>query len=235
MSDSNRHRGFSQIELLTVIAIVVVLTAILIPALRGVRESSYSTKCAANLRQLATAGLHYLNDHNGVFHSRNLEHPSTHASAPGISDYLGFEPNKWIYEDTVYTCPAEQAGDKPSAYIYHRTYSVNEWTINYPTKKPSPESSQTYAPKIDDFVNPSATSYIMDGTINTDAQLEKGFRYFNHLNESQVDTIMRYPHNKKINVVYLDGRVESFTREEMPRVRYTYFWWGDISSANRYR
>ncbi len=50
-----RSRGFTLIELLAVMAIVGVLTAILLPAIQGSRETARRTQCASQLRQLSIA------------------------------------------------------------------------------------------------------------------------------------------------------------------------------------
>ena len=47
----NRRRGFTLVELLVVIAIIAVLMAILMPALRRVKEQANMIKCQANLDQ----------------------------------------------------------------------------------------------------------------------------------------------------------------------------------------
>ncbi len=54
-----RFKGFTLIEMLVVIAIILVLAAILYPALSKVRESGRSTACISNLRQLHLAALNY--------------------------------------------------------------------------------------------------------------------------------------------------------------------------------
>jgi prepilin-type N-terminal cleavage/methylation domain-containing protein len=51
----SRSRGFTLIELLVVIAIVVLLIAILMPALGKAREQGKAAHCLANLRQILTA------------------------------------------------------------------------------------------------------------------------------------------------------------------------------------
>jgi prepilin-type N-terminal cleavage/methylation domain-containing protein len=46
------RRGFSLIELIVVLAVVTMLTGLLMPALRGVRESANKMVCASNQRQV---------------------------------------------------------------------------------------------------------------------------------------------------------------------------------------
>ena len=45
-------KGFTLIELLVVIAIIAVLLAIIMPALRKVRETAKETICKSNLRNI---------------------------------------------------------------------------------------------------------------------------------------------------------------------------------------
>ena len=58
-------RGFTLIEMLTVIAIVAVLAGILIPAIGMVRERSMAAKSASNFRQVFAAHMLYSSDHKG--------------------------------------------------------------------------------------------------------------------------------------------------------------------------
>jgi prepilin-type processing-associated H-X9-DG protein/prepilin-type N-terminal cleavage/methylation domain-containing protein len=59
--------AFTLIELLTVIAIIGILAAILIPTVGAVREKAKSTKCVSNLRQWGTAVISYANDSRGNY------------------------------------------------------------------------------------------------------------------------------------------------------------------------
>ena len=62
MTGSKRFpRGFTVVELLTVVAIIAVLVTILIPYLGQARELAYRARCRANMRALVPAAITYAN------------------------------------------------------------------------------------------------------------------------------------------------------------------------------
>lgn len=61
------RRAFSLLELLVVVAILAILTAILFPAFSRAREQARRSSCASNLRQIFLAHYQYKEDYDGVF------------------------------------------------------------------------------------------------------------------------------------------------------------------------
>lgn len=130
MNDSRPHfrrrsAAFTLIELLTVIAIIGILAAILIPVVGAVRESARGAACASNVRQMLT-GLHlFAEEHNDHFpapqDSKLQEGPfgipqSENTWHAYIAEYCGFENVSQMFrsgitwrsntgQPTVFNCP----------------------------------------------------------------------------------------------------------------------------------
>lgn len=66
---TKNKRAFTLIELLVVIAIIAVLMAILMPALRRVKEQGDMVKCMGNLRQWNLIHSMYVQENDGMFYS----------------------------------------------------------------------------------------------------------------------------------------------------------------------
>ena len=62
---NRRHGGFSLVELLVVIGILVLLFAILLPVIGHVRKAGWRTACASNLSQVGKSIFAYANDNRG--------------------------------------------------------------------------------------------------------------------------------------------------------------------------
>ncbi len=126
-----KRSGFTLIELLVVIAIIAGLLAILVPALRSVREQGRRVVCLSNLRQLTTGWLMYADEHDGRLADGSAFNRHTRTT-PGrvetLNGWLGraffFPENRdaiqehpekgtlWPYirDIDAYRCPSGRAG-----------------------------------------------------------------------------------------------------------------------------
>ena len=80
---TGRAKGFTLVELLTVLCLLTMIAAIIIPRFFIARDTSAYTACGQNLRNLATALQAYANDNNQQYP------PTLAALAP---QYLGTLP-----------------------------------------------------------------------------------------------------------------------------------------------
>lgn len=80
------RRGFSLVELVVVVAVVSILSALTTPALLRAVDRGRQVSCAASLRGLHLAYQTYLDDHEGQFMPYRETRPD------GVLWYWGFEP-----------------------------------------------------------------------------------------------------------------------------------------------
>lgn len=122
--------GFTLLEALVVLAILVVLAALVFPLMSRAAMSANSVKCTSNLRQIGTAMLLYAADNAGALPS------STHTTGSrriteswiyGIADYLD-------NVDQVRVCPADPAKRKKRIIEQKATsYALNDLVFDDPT------------------------------------------------------------------------------------------------------
>lgn len=133
-SATGRH-GFTLVELLVVIAIISILASILLPVLQKARAAAYTIKCMNNLKQVASLGLQYADDWEGVL-PHNGGNPPT---PPGTSGrYWKLSKTDWDQKDglkaddqpELFKCPQAQTSARPRFGGYLGStydYGINRW------------------------------------------------------------------------------------------------------------
>src|SRR5947208_376248 len=92
-------RAFTLLELLAVLAVMMVLAAILAPALSRSKESGRRIQCLSNLRQMILAALQYAED------------DKDQSLSPAVEE--GDRNLNWLYRDflpdtRIFLCPSTQ-------------------------------------------------------------------------------------------------------------------------------
>ena len=119
-------RAFTLIELLTVIAIVGVLAAILLPALSRARDRSQGMYCLNNTRQLLLAWVLYADDHEARLPynmQMKANDPSTRSSLNWVNNVMTWGVKNVLDSDNTNTATITGASLGPyvvgMASIYH--------------------------------------------------------------------------------------------------------------------
>jgi prepilin-type N-terminal cleavage/methylation domain-containing protein/prepilin-type processing-associated H-X9-DG protein len=133
--------GFSLVELLVVIAVIVILAALLLPVLSAARAKGQQTACLNNLKQLTTGWLVYADD-NGSKYADNLPlvdlpaisnnwalgnmQIATQSTNAGLLERGELFP--YMTQPSLYRCPADPSLTGGALHV--RSYAMNSWIGN---------------------------------------------------------------------------------------------------------
>jgi len=140
------HKGFSLLELLVVVTILVILTGVLLPSLIKGRMKAYQTVCAANLREVLMAFEFYCSDYKGVYPCANDGQVPWLWMGRGWREFVKPYLHEDISSETpgILQCPAEKTDkyDRTSygysMSFYHSSEQINQmkdksYTYSNPT------------------------------------------------------------------------------------------------------
>jgi prepilin-type N-terminal cleavage/methylation domain-containing protein/prepilin-type processing-associated H-X9-DG protein len=219
-------RAFTLIELLTVIAIIGILAAILIPTVGTVRKTAKGAHCVANLRQIGVAINLYPPDNKGYYPRLKFNYASDDNTkknnltwAKALYPYIPTRnTSAKALTSSIYLCPAEEYQPDPSAtgviqymatYVLEKTNATDEGAPNGPRLASS-------------IPNPSRTFLLLDVKVASNGEIPAGGGGTGvNFTEGQADMaaapegrkILSFRHKEGINVLFIDGHTKRYTLE----------------------
>jgi len=218
---SSRHAArlaaFTLTELLIVIAIVAILTAIVIPTVSTLRSSARSAECLGNLRQLGSAFLLYAQDHRGSLPATTGKYNDTGTATGGswsiaLMKEIGMAfPH--LNQENPFLCPAAST-TYPEGNA-KRTYAMN-WE-NLPTDPSFAASRGWEQPtKLAQHSAPARTVLLIDSKSGGDPATGDGYDQFQL---STLDARADWRHDNAINTLFVDGHAERIPVSEKARLQ----------------
>ncbi len=120
-----RHRAFTLVELLIVIAIVAVLVGLLLPALQAARGAARRSECANNMRQIGLAIHQYCDANKGAFPYVNHDHTKSDSWIYSLAPYLE-------QVDAIRLCPED------TTRLDLRSNRLTSYAMNGYLREPTP-------------------------------------------------------------------------------------------------
>jgi len=206
---SGASSAFTLVELLTVIGVLGLLAALLLPAISRFAENSKSAACMGNLRQLGAAVFMYVGEHNGQFPDAGTSTDSN-INATGLQwdyqlmPYLGVDldaPGRnWrdVGKKSVFRCPGALVS--PALPARSRSYSFNRRItrgVDPTDRRPSSliRPSETLLIAEIEFPEGSNQSTVLGGGRNNAMDIHPPHLYF------------AYRHGGHTNILFADGHV----------------------------
>jgi len=204
MNHSRSPAGFTLLELLSVIAIIVLLAGLLLPTLSQARSKARSTQCLNNLRQWGLTYRQYADDNKDLLPRRGqgvkpldqIDRPEDWFNA--LPPYLSLPPYQQFFTNSQrlkpgaqspFVCPA--ATDPGSNHFLPYAMNMNLC--------PWGNSGTAEATRFGDVVRPAQVVALADAP---------GPYSATYPSKNPYSPVPR--HNSRLNILFLTGQVQSF-------------------------
>jgi prepilin-type N-terminal cleavage/methylation domain-containing protein/prepilin-type processing-associated H-X9-DG protein len=227
------RRAFTLIELLTVIAIIGILAAIVIPTLSSVRQTAHASVCLSNVRQIAMACTVYANDNKGRL--PDAGNGSDPLWARTLSSYINSTAGQ---KTSIFVCPGTAIPVEESANPYSAANPTGDVVLTYgmhaglmPRGLPALSITQVKRPSevilvADMCQDPNNKGWTPNsieqpstfasqsggrgGSVNLDDLISTATD-----DDTGNNKWMRYRHKGRVNVGMIDGHAVAFTKGQV--------------------
>lgn len=238
------RRAFTLIELLVVIAVIALLVSILLPALRGARESAKTTICLGNQRQLGLAYTLYAQDfRESLVHSYTnvddfdgswLDYPRTGAgtimnagqllAANDVTAQIEATQRGRLYpyapDHRAYHCPADLrsiARQAPGSALAYVTYSIPNYLNGDPVyEQQTVGSGRRPAKRMSELWRPADNFAFVEESDPRGLNIHSWVMYINR--EQWIDPLTVW-HAEKSTIGFADGHAMLHRWEDRRTVR----------------
>jgi prepilin-type processing-associated H-X9-DG protein len=229
-----KRDAFSLTEGLFVVVIISILAALGVPVLHNLRESSKSSVCASNLRQIGIGLQTYAADYKGYMPPTS----TNYLAANGSTIYVSWHRLAWSYfTPSTYSSPQNYErydSRKLNIFVCPKTRNSQ---IYVPTKVNNPDLLPYYTYSYAMLEGPSIKAY---GTTNAfDYPMNRNWIQ-NPQETALVIEATRFgvttyhyyhysgliPHKQGMNVCFYDGHVQKINYDDIPTSQAAMFWRG---------
>ena len=236
-----RHRAFTLVEMIVVIAVIALLAAFLLPVLGRVKQIAHRTECASNLRQWAIAFGSYVDDNDeyipregstpdGRVQRENWAHVQASISRDvwynALPDQLSQKPARnyasadaeiraGFYKNRLFHCPSARfptyAATDNAVYF---SLTMNSKLIQEPI------SNDKATIKATAILRPAETVIFLDARVSDKEPKVHQFQLNTDLGQpSAFATRFAARHQTLGNLAFADGRVASHRGPEVVETR----------------
>ena len=210
------RRFFTLVELLFVIGIIAILSAILLPALAQTRQVARETSCLSNLKQIGLGMQNYLIDYDGYMLPNTLSHAC--GGSTDLVNFMVYLYNHDIKSEDVFECPG--ARDNPSPpQQYNNAEARGLKTLNRGSYIQN--SVYTWNTQARDLYNAAM------GTSVTVTSMNNTFRGFTGGSNAQTPVKIGRVSNPSVKIYVTDGFRKPFAMTDTT-------WKNDMSSLNHW-
>jgi len=234
-----KKSAFTLIELLTVIAIIAILAAILIPAVGNVRASAGNAKCVANMRSIGQAVMLHVSAKGrfprnasddcfdrAIFPYMGVEQSLVDNMGPSYAKTTDVNDQFLSGVAEVFVCPADDVErSDPAGFI--RSYALVPWTFNWSNGNATRGFGGGNLPKNKGVPpvhvqNPAKAAVLVEN--------HAGANYIGYNGHATSDGPGRSDdgqiHGDNSNVFFADGHVASFNISEISTIEFIGEYWG---------